>query len=182
MYAIDSIYSQERTMTDTTQLLSVEEQDICQKIAAHDEDIPSQRAAALLAIYGGSTQAEASEQTGLTVGQIRYLVTTFRKKHLAIFPDDVLNRVQSKAKTATKTESLVKDEASPEEDISSSDEVKKVPAKEPQKKKKAGKTKKSKKDKGKKSKKGKGKEKKDKKGKKSKKSKAKKAGKKKSKK
>lgn len=163
-------------MTDitksTTQLLTAAEQDICQKIVAQDTDVAGQRAATLLAINEGVSQAEASERTGLTAGQIRYLLTSFRQKGLAIFPDDVLSRVQSPVETGDKTEAPVKEEASKDEGITQA----------PAETKKEKKTKKSKKNKGKKSKKNKGKDKKRKKGKKSKKGKAKKAGKKKSKK
>ena len=177
-------------MTDTTkstpQLLTAAEQNICQKIVAQDADVAGQRAATLLAINDGATQAEASAQTGLTMSQIRYLLTTFRKKGLAIFPDDVLAQAQSPGGPDVKKEIPAKKETPSNEvpsdgEASSGDEVTQVPA-EAKKEKKTKKDKKDKKDKGKKSKKDKGKDKKKKKGKKSKKSKAKKTGKKKSKK
>ena len=158
------------TKQDATQLLTEKEQDICQKIVAHDTDIAGQRAATLLAINDGVAHAETSEQTGLTVGQIRYLVTAFRKKRLAIFPNDVVSQAESAGETGDKV--LPSDEASLE------DKPVQLLA-EAKKEKETKKAKKSKKDKGKKSKKDKGKDKK-KKGKKSKKDKAKKAGKKKS--
>lgn len=173
-------------MTDTTenasQLLGKAEQDICRKLAAEGSAVVGQRAAALLSINDGATQAEASTQTGLTVAQIRYLLTTYRKKGLAIFPDDVLAQAPSPGETVAKMEKPGKKETLPDE--TPPDEVKQVPA-EAKEEKKTKKAKKSKKDKGKKSKKDKGKDKKDKKkkkGKKSKKGKSKKAGKKKSKK
>lgn len=168
-------------MTETTQLLSVEEQGVCQNIVAQDADVAGRRAAALLAINGGSTHAQASEQTELTTGQISYLLTTFRKKRLAIFPDDVLSRAQSGEQATIKAESLAKNEVLADDEASSENEVEQVSA-EAKKEKKIKKAKKNKKDKGKKSKKGKGKDKKKKKGKKSKKGKGKKSGKKKSKK
>jgi hypothetical protein len=74
-------------MPNNEKLLTVEEQDVCQEIAASGERLAGQRAAALLAIDGGATRAQASKQTGLTVGQIGYLLHTFRQKHLAMFPD-----------------------------------------------------------------------------------------------
>jgi hypothetical protein len=46
----------------------------------------SQRAAALLAIDGGATQAQAAEQTGLTRGQVKYWLAKFRQVRLDIFP------------------------------------------------------------------------------------------------
>ena len=75
-------------------LLTAVELEICQKIAALDTELAGQRAAILVAINEGSTHTQASEQTDLTVGQIRYLLTTFRRKRLAIFPDDVLSQAQ----------------------------------------------------------------------------------------
>jgi len=74
-------------MSSNEKLLTVEERDVCQEIAASGEGLAGQRAAALLAIDGGATRAQASKQTGLTVGQIGYLLRTFRQKHLAMFPD-----------------------------------------------------------------------------------------------
>jgi hypothetical protein len=46
----------------------------------------NQRAAALLAIDGGATQAQAAEQTGLTRGQVKYWLAKFRQVRLDIFP------------------------------------------------------------------------------------------------
>ena len=46
----------------------------------------SQRAAALLAIDGGATQAQAAEQAGLTRGQVKYWLAKFRQVRLDIFP------------------------------------------------------------------------------------------------
>ncbi|MBN1978579.1 MAG: helix-turn-helix domain-containing protein [Anaerolineae bacterium] len=73
-------------MSDSEKLLTVEEQDACQKITASG-GLASQRAAALLAMDQGATRAQASEQTGLTSGQIGYLLRAFRQKHLGLFPD-----------------------------------------------------------------------------------------------
>jgi hypothetical protein len=74
-------------MPNNEKLLTAEERDACQKIAASDAGIAGQRAAALLATDQGATRAQASEQTGLTVGQIGYLLRTFRQKRLGMFPD-----------------------------------------------------------------------------------------------
>lgn len=74
-------------MPNDEKLLTAEERDACQKIAASDAGIASQRAAALLVTDQGATRAQASEQTGLTVGQIGYLLRTFQQKRLDMFPD-----------------------------------------------------------------------------------------------
>ena len=73
-------------MSDSEKLLTVEEQDACQKIAASG-GLASQRAAALLAIDQGATRAQASERIGLTLGQIGYLLRMFGQKRLDLFPD-----------------------------------------------------------------------------------------------
>jgi hypothetical protein len=94
-------------MTDPKQstppLLSAQEQAVCQKIAAQHPDVAGQRAATLLAINGGATQTEAAAQTGLTAGQIRYLLTAFRQKRLAIFPNELLSPAQPVAKADNKS-------------------------------------------------------------------------------
>ena len=74
-------------MSDSEKLLTTEEQDACQKIAASGEGLAGQHAAALLAIDQGATRAQASEKTGMTVGQIGYLLRVFRQKRLSMFPD-----------------------------------------------------------------------------------------------
>lgn len=68
--------------------LNKQERDACEKIVVYAPGLPSQRATALLAIHGGTSQAEAARQSGLTPGQVRYLITAFAKKRLAIFPED----------------------------------------------------------------------------------------------
>lgn len=70
--------------------------------------LASQRAAALLAIDEGLTWAKASELTDLKQGQIKYLMTAFRKKRLNIFPDDILNKPQQQAKADKKDKSKKK--------------------------------------------------------------------------
>jgi outer membrane biosynthesis protein TonB len=73
-------------MPDSEKLLTMEERDACQKVAASNDTLASQRATALLAIDEGATRAQTVEQTGLTVGQIGYLLRAFRQKRLALFP------------------------------------------------------------------------------------------------
>jgi hypothetical protein len=174
--------NQKQSKTDA--FLTAEEQVVCQKIAALTGELAGQRAATLLAIDAGSTQAQASEQSGLTAGQVRYLVTAFRKKGLAIFPEDVLSQVETQAGTIEETAAEVTVSA---EVPDAGEDVPEVPVKaRKEKKPKKPKKKKTKKDKAekadKKPKKAKKKVKKEKKSKKSKKEKDKKAAKKKSKK
>ena len=69
-------------------LLTKKEIEICQKITNAADKLASKRARALLALNEGVTRAIAAEQSGLTLGQVRYLLTAFNEKHLAIFPED----------------------------------------------------------------------------------------------
>ena len=74
-------------------LLSSEERVVLSQIAVK-EPPDSLRAQALLAIDEGATQAEAGQQTGLTIGQIRYWLSKFRKDRASIFPEELLNQAQ----------------------------------------------------------------------------------------
>ena len=46
--------------------------------------------AALLAVNEGSTQGVAAKKSGLKVGQVRYLMTLFKKDGMNLFPENVL--------------------------------------------------------------------------------------------
>lgn len=69
----------------TTKLLSSAQVRACKKIAESDS-IHSPRAAALLAIHQGATQAEAAEQSSLTLYQVKYWLNKFRQLGMAAFP------------------------------------------------------------------------------------------------
>jgi hypothetical protein len=71
-------------------LLSNEERTFCQNILQSGEGLHKQRAAALLALDRGSSRAEAGQEAGLTRGQVRYLLETFRQKRLGLFPQEDL--------------------------------------------------------------------------------------------
>ena len=89
-------------------LLSAKEKKACRKVSSLKAGLVSQRAAALLAIDKGLTWAKASELTNLQLGQVRYLMTTFRKKRLNMFPEDILNNPQQQAKVDKKAKSKKK--------------------------------------------------------------------------
>ena len=78
----------QRSVSDKAQgsLLSPEQERTCQDLAALQNGLASQRAVALLSIDGGATQLNAVTASGLTIGQIRYLLNIFRRKGMAIFP------------------------------------------------------------------------------------------------
>jgi hypothetical protein len=119
---------------------------------AQEAEPAGQRAATLLAVHAGLSHADVTAQTGLTAGQIRYLLTSFRKKRLAVFPADVLSRVQAPADVAA--EISVDKGTKPIKD-------KKQPVVKAKKEKKMEKSKEDKKSKDKKSKKANGKDKKE---------------------
>lgn len=86
----------------TTRLLTPRDVIACKKLAASDL-ADSQRAAALLAIHQGATQAAAAKATGLTIGQVKYIVTRFRRlgmqalKQQAMQPEKIrLGEVEAK--------------------------------------------------------------------------------------
>lgn len=66
-------------------LLDEEQQIILQNIAKFGKDRTKARAVALLALDEGVTRGEASERSGLSLGQIKYLLATFHQKGMALF-------------------------------------------------------------------------------------------------
>lgn len=73
-----------------SRLLTPQERAICRQIAAGDAP-HSQRAAVLLALDEGATQAEAGEHAGLSRGQLQYWLSKFQQQRLNIFPDGLLH-------------------------------------------------------------------------------------------
>ena len=128
------IDQENRQVTSRDTLLTSQEQTACKQITA-SEAPHSQRAKALLALNEGGTHAEAAEQSGLTLGQVKYWITRFRKQRLAVFPEQILNEAEAEEpKSAT-------EKAVPTGEITADTEV--TQGEEP--KKKTGKSKKNKK-------------------------------------
>ncbi len=73
---------------NTGKLLSTKEHKICLQYCAADDEVTRKRAKALLALDKGCTQVRSGELSGLTRGQINYLVTLFRKKGMALFTQE----------------------------------------------------------------------------------------------
>ena len=67
-------------------LLSASQRQRCQTHAKQPAPTGS-RAQALLALDGGASQAQAAEQAGLTLGQVRYCLRRFRAIGIALFDD-----------------------------------------------------------------------------------------------
>lgn len=103
-------------MASSDKLLSPAQVTKCKKIAATNSKYSS-RAAVLLSLHGGSTQAEAANEAGLTVYQVKYWLNKFRQLGLAAFPpieaqtdvSESSDSKQSKTKTKTKKDSASKD-------------------------------------------------------------------------
>lgn len=66
-------------------LLDEEQQIVLQNIAKLGKDRTKGRALALLSLDKGATRAEAGEVSGLSLGQIKYVLATFRQRGLAMF-------------------------------------------------------------------------------------------------
>jgi len=139
--------------TKTGFFLTQKEIALCEKIAALDITLVSQRARALILLNSGQTQAKSAELSSLTTGQLRYLIRLFKKKGVKLFPEDVFPKAEEKEAQETiifepetvpetVTEPEAKSEASSEK-IKKEKKKKKKKAKKKLKKKKLNKKKKS---------------------------------------
>lgn len=133
-----------------SKLLSKKEQELCQHIALSDENLAGKRAKALLALNDGVTRAIAAENSGLTDGQLKYLLSAFTLKRLSIFPEDIFSSLPTPEKE-TPIEKVKK--KTQKASKKGKKDKKKLKNKKKDKKKKKDKVKKSKSDKNKKSKK-----------------------------
>ncbi len=125
-------------------LLKPREVTACKQLAASQLS-DNQRAAALLAIHEGQTQSMAAATSGLSLGQVKYIVTRFRKLRLKaltavdeVSAETVESVVESKTEK-TKKKSDKKDKKKAKKDKSKNKDKK---AKEKNKKKKKAKNKK----------------------------------------
>ena len=87
-------------------LLKPNEVTACKKLAS-SSDSDNQRAAALLAIHSGETHAIAAEESGLSLGQLRYVLRRFRELRLEVF-SSMKPKVTPKTQTV-KVRSVVED-------------------------------------------------------------------------
>jgi hypothetical protein len=85
--------------------LSKKERVVCEKLAAMEIDLTSQRAQALLLLDEGFTHASAAHESGLSIGQVRYALRTFRAKGLELFPEAPVPEID--AKVPAKAEAIV---------------------------------------------------------------------------
>jgi len=116
------------------ELLTSKERNICQKIAAREKGLAHKRAVALLSVDDGLTQTAAAKKSGLTLGQVRYALSIFRKNNLLPFPAETSENVAHAIATSPEVEPDKKTEKTRDE-----------PGKQGPKKKKIRKAKKTKK-------------------------------------
>jgi hypothetical protein len=89
------------TVRTSEKLLSAQELALCKKIAGKETPYKL-RAAMLLAMHANNTQAQASEATGMSTGQVKYWMARFRKERMAIFPEGVKGTGVTKATAPAK--------------------------------------------------------------------------------
>lgn len=95
-------------------MLTFEEREICSRIGG-ENGLDGQRARALLALDDGTTHADAAAQTGLTLNQVRYCLTQFRRLRLDIFPPELLADPVDPAEQETKAPDPAEGEAAAKE-------------------------------------------------------------------
>lgn len=79
---------------------------LCKKLT-EENSLTGQRAMALLAIHQGETQAKAVELSGLSLGQVRYIIGRFRLHRIQAL------QVESQSPTANNTASEAKPKSKP---------------------------------------------------------------------
>lgn len=92
------------TTARNTNILTAKEVSICKTVADLDIKLLSLRAKALLLMHSGYTQADTATETGLSIGQVRYLMIIFKKKGINIFPKSLLDAVKTEKKPQTSQE------------------------------------------------------------------------------
>ena len=127
-------------MAELTSLLSTKEQAVCKNLSSQ-RTLEGKRAKALLALSDGNTQAIAAKKSGLSYGQVKYLLTIFRKKGLSVFPE--ITEAEKKPKPVKKTKTQKSKSKKPMKEKKKKSKGKKKKDKEKKSKKK--KSKKSKK-------------------------------------
>ncbi|MGB2336269.1 MAG: hypothetical protein ACPH5V_03085 [Alcanivorax sp.] len=84
----------------TTSLLTAQQRKTCQT-QSNQPDPNAPRAKALLALDKGSTQQQAADESGLSIGQVRYCLRRFRTVALQLFDPATPSASKPVAKTVT---------------------------------------------------------------------------------
>jgi len=85
-------YQEVKQVNPGDKFLTLQEQVVCKQISENTSPY-SQQALTLLALHAGDTQQQASEKSGLTPGQVKYLAAKFRRQRLHIFPRQLLRKL-----------------------------------------------------------------------------------------
>ncbi len=84
----------------TTSLLTAQQRKTCQT-QSNQPDPNGPRAKALLALDKGSTQQQAADESGLSIGQVRYCLRRFRTVALELFDPGIPSASKPVSKTVT---------------------------------------------------------------------------------
>ena len=134
--------------TQNTIKLTAAEIKLCHKIKAEQQGLTQQRATALLLIHEESTYPDAAEGSGLSIGQVRYLVTGFRKRGMGLLETTAKPKAAPKPKSTPKPKAAAKPktpvkpvpatntitEVEPQSEVSIPEEEKEASSKEENKK------------------------------------------------
>ena len=69
-------------------LFTPDERAVCEKIADFNGEPINKRAAVLLLLDDGKTQSQACDESGMSLGQLRYALTLFKKNGMTMFPQE----------------------------------------------------------------------------------------------
>ncbi|MGI9537585.1 MAG: helix-turn-helix domain-containing protein [Desulfocapsaceae bacterium] len=96
-------------LEQTIELFVTETESLVLEALAQAEAPYSQRAQALLAVDAGSTIEQAAQVANLKVTQVRFWIGRFRNGRLGVFPESLVNEIESSLKTAQQTDSSGKE-------------------------------------------------------------------------
>jgi hypothetical protein len=142
-----TIQQENKQTIQQSNLLTSQEHAICKLVAT--SGVPhGQRASFLLALNENITQAQAAEQSGLTLGQVKYWLAKFKRERLGMFPDTLLNNLSQKTEEEKTLDIKEEPEIKTQNEDSVEDKITETKTKKEKKdKKKNRKTKKGKKNK-----------------------------------
>jgi|GEM_PF-2235423 len=66
-------------------VLEESEKKTCEEMVLKGQELEKKRAQALLALHNGATRKTAAELSGLSFGQVKYLISAFQKKRMQLF-------------------------------------------------------------------------------------------------
>eukprot|EP01155_Anaeramoeba_flamelloides_P030276 Anaeramoba_flamelloidesa86421_82.p1 GENE.a86421_82~~a86421_82.p1 ORF type:complete len:167 (+),score=40.96 a86421_82:124-624(+) len=126
-------------------LLSGKDRGVCENISVGEDTINKKRAIALLSIDNGNTQIKAAEDSGLSVGQVRYFLSKYRTLGISCFPSELMETKKEEIEQIEETQAKEIQIEVPIETIEKKEEEKVVKKKSTKKKEKKKEEKKPKK-------------------------------------